>query len=202
MFGAAIDYGKVRIRRRKWFPFHLRKYVMAPLGHLHFHPESKVYCDDFSTARLDQQALFIHEMTHVWQHQKGLFLPLRRFLYSPYSYCLKPGRKLEGYGIEQQAEIVSHAFLLRKGRRAARRSRGRLRRAGRFRGGRSLSGGSPPGIRRHNGRCGTVLPSFLIRAPPTAPAAAPIAAASPMPLPVTAPTPAPTAAPASAPSPV
>ncbi len=32
-----------------------------------------------------------------------------------YDYSLKPGWSLERYGIEQQAEIVRHAFLLRNG---------------------------------------------------------------------------------------
>ncbi len=115
MFGSAIDYAKVRIRRRKWFSFQPRKIVMAPCGHLHFHPESPDYRDDFAAAPLSSQSLFIHEMTHVWQHQRGLFLPLRRFLWSPYSYQLKPGKPLESYGIEQQAEIIRHAFLLGNG---------------------------------------------------------------------------------------
>ncbi len=73
---------------------------MAPLGHLHFHPESSVYCDDFSTAPIERQALFIHEMTHVWQHQKGLFAAAAVSL-QPLRLRLKPGRKLKKYGIEQ-----------------------------------------------------------------------------------------------------
>ncbi len=32
-----------------------------------------------------------------------------------YTYSLKPGEPLTSYGIEQQAEIVRHAFLLRNG---------------------------------------------------------------------------------------
>jgi hypothetical protein len=32
-----------------------------------------------------------------------------------YDYSLKPGWTLEQYGIEQQAEIIRHAFLLRRG---------------------------------------------------------------------------------------
>lgn len=115
MFGTAVDCTKVRIRRRKWFPFQPRKITMAPNGHLHFHPNGSAYCEDFSAAPLSSQGLFIHEMTHVWQHQKGLFLPLRRLPFSRYAYSLKPGATLESYGIEQQAEIVRHAFLLRNG---------------------------------------------------------------------------------------
>lgn len=92
---------------------------MAPLGHLHFHPHGEHYCDDFRTASLDRQGLFIHELVHVWQHQQGLFLPLRRWPFSRYTYELKPGKPLASYGIEQQAEIVRHAFLLRNGAKIA-----------------------------------------------------------------------------------
>jgi hypothetical protein len=54
-------------------------------------------------------------MTHVWQRQKGIWLPVARHPFCRYSYSLKPGWRLERYGLEQQAEIVRHAFLLRAG---------------------------------------------------------------------------------------
>jgi hypothetical protein len=94
---------------------------MAPCGHVHFHPRSPHYCDDFSEAGLSLQGLFIHEMTHVWQAQtRGRwYLPLCRPFSSRYDYSLKPGWRLERYGIEQQAEIVRHAFLLRNGEKLA-----------------------------------------------------------------------------------
>ena len=94
---------------------------MAPMGHLHFHPRSDSYCDDFATADLNLQGHFIHEMTHVWQVQtRGRwYLILRRHPFCRYDYSLKPGWPLERYGIEQQAEIVRHAFLLRQGARIA-----------------------------------------------------------------------------------
>jgi len=90
---------------------------MAPRGHIHFHPHGDAYQEDFGAASLSAQGLFIHEMTHVWQHQCGVFLPLRRHPFSRYGYRLVPGRPLRQYGIEQQAEIVRHAFLLRNGAR-------------------------------------------------------------------------------------
>jgi hypothetical protein len=115
MFGEAIDYSVVRLHRRKWAFFQPRRTVMAPDGHIWFHPEGSAYCHDFCTHDHDAQGLFIHEMTHVWQRQKGIFLPLVRHPFCRYDYVLKPGWPLERYGIEQQAEIVRHAFLLRKG---------------------------------------------------------------------------------------
>ncbi len=117
MFGDAIDYARVRIVRRKWAFFQPRDTVMAPLGKIHFHPQGAAYRDDFAAASLADQALFIHEMVHVWQHQRGLFLPLLRHPWCRYDYALTPGRPLHRYGIEQQAEIVAHAFLLRQGAR-------------------------------------------------------------------------------------
>ncbi len=115
MFGAAIDYAPVRIIQRKWAFFQPRETVMAPRGHLHFHPKGCQYCDDFADGHRDAQGLFIHEMTHVWQHQRGIFLPLRRLPFARYDYAIKPGQPFVRYGIEQQAEIVRHSFLLRIG---------------------------------------------------------------------------------------
>ena len=115
VFGAAIDYDRVTLVRRKWVFFQPRGVVMAPCGHIHFHPLGDQWHDDFGAAPLDAQGLFIHEMVHIWQHQRGIFLPLARHPWCRYDYALKPGQAFHRYGIEQQAEIVRHAFLLRQG---------------------------------------------------------------------------------------
>lgn len=115
MFGGAIDYAPVRIVRGKWAFFQPRDTVMAPMGHIHFHPRGTGWREDFSAGSMGDQGLFIHEMTHVWQHQSGIFLPLRRHPFCRYRYDVQPGRPFGRYGIEQQAEIVRHAFLLRCG---------------------------------------------------------------------------------------
>lgn len=115
MFGDAIDYTRASIAHRKWIFFQSRNVTMAPLGCIHFHPRGNAYREDFATAGLDLQGLFIHELVHVWQHQQGVFLPLRRHPFCRYGYSLKPGWRLKRYGLEQQAEIVRHVFLLRQG---------------------------------------------------------------------------------------
>ena len=117
VFGQAVDCQGVRIRRRRWFALQPRHVIMAPCGHVHFHPRSATYCDDFALAELSLQGLFIHEMTHVWQAQSRgwWYLPLCRPFSRRYDYSLRPGWPLARYGIEQQAEIVRHAFLLRQG---------------------------------------------------------------------------------------
>lgn len=94
---------------------------MAPLGHLHFHPKGRAYCDDFAGEDLGRQGLFIHEMTHVWQTQSHgkWYLIFNRMPWARYDYHLKPGWPLSRYGVEQQAEIVKHAFWLRNGAKVA-----------------------------------------------------------------------------------
>lgn len=117
MFGAAIDYAPVRIHRRRWFPLQPRHVAMAPCGHIHFHPEGRLWSEDFAADLPWRQALFIHEMTHIWQaQQRGrYYLPLMRHPFCRYGYAVKPGQRLERYGLEQQAEIVKHVFMLRNG---------------------------------------------------------------------------------------
>ena len=118
IFGTAIDYEPVRIRRRKWFPFQPRNVAMAPNGHIHFHPAGDLWCDDFAHEAAHRQGLFLHEMTHVWQAQERgrFYLVLMRHPLCRYSYAIRPGWPLQRYGLEQQAEIVRHAFLLRAGK--------------------------------------------------------------------------------------
>ena len=117
MFGTAIDLDAVRIRRRRWWPLQPRNITMAPMGHIHFHPASDAYCACFGAASLSGQALFLHEMTHVWQsqHYGRWYLPLMRHPFCRYAYAFEAGRAFERYGIEQQAEIVADVHLLRNG---------------------------------------------------------------------------------------
>lgn len=113
LFGDAIDYARARVANRKWIFFQPSNVTMAPMGTIHFHPKSGIYHEDFSQAPLGVQSLFVHEMTHVWQYQQGIFLPLRRHPFCRYDYAIRPGQRFEKYGLEQQAEIVRHTFLLR-----------------------------------------------------------------------------------------
>ena len=113
VFGNAVDYGRVELIRRKWWPFQPRNSAMAPMGNIYFHPDGGAWSDDFSAESLTRQAFFIHEMTHVWQAQaKGrYYLPLMRHPFCRYRYRLEPGKSFDRYGLEQQAEIVAHRFL-------------------------------------------------------------------------------------------
>ncbi len=117
MFGAAIDYGRVRVHHAKWWPLQPRGVTKAQDGELWFQPTGGLFCGDFCATPLHIQGHFIHEMTHVWQAQRSgkWWLPLMRHPFCRYGYDVVPGRPFARYGIEQQAEIVRHAFLLRQG---------------------------------------------------------------------------------------
>lgn len=117
MFGTALDKRTVTVRRTRWWPLQPRGIAMAPMGHLHFHPDDPGYRDCFGCCDVRRQAFFLHEMTHVWQSQlRGRwYLPLMRHPFCRYAYRVVPGRRFETYGLEQQAEIVRHVHLLRHG---------------------------------------------------------------------------------------
>lgn len=117
VFGDAIDYAKVKLVKGKWWPFQPRRSAMAPMGDIWFHPDGGGWSEDFSKEPLLAQGYFIHELTHVWQTQKGgrFFLPLMRHPFCKYRYELKSGKPFGRYGLEQQAEIVRHRFLADRG---------------------------------------------------------------------------------------
>lgn len=117
VFGDAIDYGKVRLKRGKWWPFQPRGVAMAPMGHIYFHPDRGGWSEDFAAEPVQRQAFFIHEMTHVWQAQKGgrFYLPLMRHPFCRYRYRLTLGKPFRRYGLEQQAELVARRFLADRG---------------------------------------------------------------------------------------
>ena len=117
VFGDALDYGRIRMIKGKWWPFHPRRTAMAPMGNIYFHPDGGGWSDDFAKENVRRQSFFIHEMTHVWQAQvKGRFyLPLMRHPFCRYRYHLDLGKPFHRYGLEQQAEIVAHRFLADRG---------------------------------------------------------------------------------------
>lgn len=116
VFGNSIQWRKVRIHCGSYLPLGLQgKYVgMAPNGEMYFRKET--YLKDFSIASIPDQHFFMHEMTHVWQHQHGMWVRIRGLFswLSTYKYSIEPGKVLNQYNMEQQAQIIADYFLLKK----------------------------------------------------------------------------------------
>lgn len=115
MFGDALDLDAVSIHHRRWFPFQPRDTLMAPDGAIWCNPRGQTYRPCFASCGPGDAGLLLHELTHVWQYQRGVNLILRRHPFCRYAYRLAPGKPFGRYGIEQQAEIVRHAWMLRHG---------------------------------------------------------------------------------------
>ena len=122
VFADLIQYEQVIVMNHPYLPWQPAGVCMAPNGWIYFREQN--YCEDFSTQGLVYQALFIHEMTHVYQYQchinvflKGMILQSARYLsfgkYNPYKYQLKAGKPFSAYNIEQQGDIARDIFLKR-----------------------------------------------------------------------------------------
>ena len=109
VFGSSLKLDDIKIVAHRLI---LKHYAMSPNGHIYFHPQD--WCEDFSQRSLAQQSWLIHELTHVWQIQRGMAV-LRKALFDrKYSYVLQQGKQFLDYGIEQQAQMVQDYFIRKK----------------------------------------------------------------------------------------
>lgn len=118
VFDNNVNYSTVRIYHESYFPFGMQpnNVAMAPNGSIYFDPKGELYEVDFSKADIHAQALLIHEMTHVWQHQQGVNVRLRGAFERTYNYLpMEAGKKFNEYNIEQQGDIVRDFFYLLNG---------------------------------------------------------------------------------------
>lgn len=115
VFGAGLDSGRVRILS---LPLWSRAFVAGPA--LIVWP-ARYARGDFAaeTTPLSTQAVFVHELAHVWQAQHGVRLLLAKLRagdrLDSYAYDLARGPGFLDLNIEQQAMVVEHAFLASRG---------------------------------------------------------------------------------------
>lgn len=85
VFGSTIFYQGVLVHCDSYLPFGLQNQytAMSPNGVLYF--RRALFRPDFAVQHLAQH-LFIHEMAHVWQHQRGMWVRTRGFLSWAVSY--------------------------------------------------------------------------------------------------------------------
>jgi hypothetical protein len=116
IFGDGIEYAHVRVIDAS-FPLQPAGGYMTPRGQLY--APGPLWQPDFSTVDADLRAVFVHEMTHVWQFANGMDLVIQGVVdYTrsggnykrTYAYELVAGRDLTDYRMEQQAAIVEDYY--------------------------------------------------------------------------------------------
>lgn len=120
VFGDLIDYDKVKIINYPYIPWQSDDIFIAPNGFI-FVGDGH-YKDDFSKYGRGYEQIFIHEMTHVLQYQKGVnvllkgawlqslyYLSFKK--YNPYEYQFDKNKSFWAYNIEQQGRIAEHIYL-------------------------------------------------------------------------------------------
>ena len=121
MFSKMIDPTRVRILREKAMFFQPRNVTIAHDGNIWLHPKGSIansaFATDLSEASLDIRTHLVHELTHVFQHQKGINLVLEKtlmfFRYGAlggYDYELEAGKPFSDYNIEQQACTMADRY--------------------------------------------------------------------------------------------
>ncbi len=115
VFGDGIDPGRVWVLA---IPAWGRAFV--PGGRLMVWPAPAALTDFADPATpLDDQATFVHELTHVWQAQHGVLLAWAKLRAgdsaASYAYDLTAGPPFPALNIEQQAMVVEDEFRLSRG---------------------------------------------------------------------------------------
>jgi hypothetical protein len=115
VFGAAIDYARVRIFSRCYLPFGLQpaNCAMSPNGSIYFHPSC--YLANYAAADPPARHWFLHEMVHIWQHQLGYPVRLRGAirLGLQYTYKLEADATLADFNMEAQGDVLADYFALK-----------------------------------------------------------------------------------------
>lgn len=118
VYKAEINYALPRVHNTKWRFFQPDDRAMAPNGNIYYAPSDPSYRRDFSAAGvgIHEQATFIHELGHVWQHQNGVNVIARGMFERDYDYLpMTASSRFSRYGIEEQAQILRDYFYLLNG---------------------------------------------------------------------------------------
>ena len=117
VFAGSVRTSTVRIANRKQNILQSSADVVTLNETLYFPKKHILYSPDFSREGIHFKLLFIHEVTHVWQIQHHGHLIIKRLKNPSYIYLpAAPGSLWEDFGIEQQAQIVGHYYLIIQGR--------------------------------------------------------------------------------------
>lgn len=120
VFGNKLNYQTVRVVNYPYVPWQTSDMFIAPNGWIFV--GDRHYRTDYSTEDVLYQQVFIHELTHVLQHQQGInvlcrgaYLQSLYYLsckkYNPYLYRFDPHKSFWAYNIEQQGKIAEAIFM-------------------------------------------------------------------------------------------
>ncbi len=120
VFGELIDYAQTKIINYPYIPWQADDIFIAPNGWIFV--GAKHHQEDFALCSQSYRQVFIHEMTHVLQHQQGLNVLWRGAvlqalyylsfkIYNPYRYVFDKNKRFWDYNIEQQGRIAEHIYL-------------------------------------------------------------------------------------------
>lgn len=119
VFKDSIDYSQVKIHHGGWWLFlGLQNTAVTPNGEMYYPRSTDLYKEDFSKPDNERfKALFMHEMTHVWQYQLGYWVKWHALWVTSrgaeaYRYQLSPDGDFADYNMEQQGEIVSDYYMI------------------------------------------------------------------------------------------
>ncbi len=120
VFQSSIDYAKVSIVKGKHFSFQGDDTAVTPDNRIFMPPSINLTDYAANSQSPERQALFIHELVHVWQYQNNVLSPsvaapiefiANGFQYhKAYQYLIEEGKDLLQYKIEQQASIIEDYF--------------------------------------------------------------------------------------------
>lgn len=74
IFGETIKYHTVKVFKADYLPNQQEETIVTPNGNLY--PAKKVYRENYALDNDSMKHLFIHEMAHVWQSHKGMWVRL------------------------------------------------------------------------------------------------------------------------------
>ncbi len=122
IFLQSVNCSSVKVHQGTYIFFQPDNTLMTPNGEIY--APKNTYKADYATESIEWQAIFIHEMTHVWQYQNNILDPRgsgirelfrNRFSYgNAYFYTLTENKTLTDYYMEQQAAIVEEYFRVIK----------------------------------------------------------------------------------------
>lgn len=114
IFGDSIDYSQVKIHNEDYLWFGLQgRANMTPNGEMYLTKES--FREDFSKEDIVSKWVFMHEMTHIWQYQRGYPVKLRGAIRAglSYKYTLDPTKTFSDFNMEAQGNIIADYFAIR-----------------------------------------------------------------------------------------